>query len=586
MRAATPSVLDAAHSIAARGAQAVEMQRQAQAVGGCERPIRVAGRGQRVDIETGEIVGSWSTEDKPDGVLHVRCKDRRASRCKPCSLLYQDDAYQPTRAGLAGGKGVPGSVQAHPAVFVTLTAPSFGLVHSRTTGKDGRALSCRARRDQAGATCLHGWPVTCTRRHRDDDPALGTPLCPDCFDYGGAVAWNHHASELWRRTTIRIYRELASLVGLPEQAVKCQVRLSYVKVAEWQRRGLIHFHAAIRLDARPQRSDDPEHAPPPDCYTLDLLDAAIRAAVAHVTVPYDQELCDLPRGGRGSQGPASDEGGCRAATLDGTDRHIGSDPEPRQRFAPRRPATGGALPGDLRLPNVDPRPRTAAARWGDQLDIRPIEPAHLVAVEDQLRAADRETPKGVSRAQIAGYLAKYATKDTEVLAQLRPGLDIYALATSPMPEHVRRLAVCVWLQARVWHARDERHRRARRWVHQFGYGGHYLTKSRRYSTTFGRLREARRDWHLARQRTARAREAERRITALGHPQLTMRVGADSTSAEADRFALSVTWRLDGIGWRTVGDALLAQSARQRALDARHEAREQRAAERELEAWIA
>lgn len=47
------------------------------------------------------------------------------------------------------------------------------------------------------------------------------------------------------------------------------------------------------------------------------------------------------RGERGSQGLASDEGGCREATLDGTDRHIGSDREPRQRFAPRRLAGGG-----------------------------------------------------------------------------------------------------------------------------------------------------------------------------------------------------------------------------------------------------
>ena len=33
----------------------------------------------------------------------------------------------------------------------------------------------------------------------------------------------------------------------------------------------------------------------------------------------------------------------------------------------------------------------------------------------------------------------------------------------------------------------------RRWAHQFGYGGHCFTKSRRYSTTFKALREARAD---------------------------------------------------------------------------------------------
>jgi hypothetical protein len=100
-------VPDAGRSIAARGVQAMAMQRQARAVGGCERPVRVAGRGRQVDVETGEITGSWSTDDLPDGVVHVRCKDRRRSRCKPCSLLYQDDAYQLTRAGLAAARASP-----------------------------------------------------------------------------------------------------------------------------------------------------------------------------------------------------------------------------------------------------------------------------------------------------------------------------------------------------------------------------------------------------------------------------------------------------------------------------------------------
>ena len=125
-------------------------------------------------------------------------------------------------------------------------------------------------------------------------------------------------------------------------------------------------------------------------------------------------------------------------------------------------------------------------------------------------------------------------------------------------------------------------------MHQFGYGGHYLTKSRRYSTTFTRLRHARREWHLHRQRAERARDAERRITKLAHAEPPEHVQADGhtdSTTDPDRFVLAIQWRLDGIGWRTVGDALLAQTARQRALDARDEARAQRAAERELEPWI-
>ena len=30
--------------------------------------------------------------------------------------------------------------------------------------------------------------------------------------------------------------------------------------------------------------------------------------------------------------------------------------------------------------------------------------------------------------------------------------------------------------------------RFRQWAHMLGYGGHFLTKSRRYSVTFGHLR--------------------------------------------------------------------------------------------------
>jgi hypothetical protein len=71
-------------------------------------------------------------------------------------------------------------------------------------------------------------------------------LCPDCWDYSAAVVWNAHAPELWRRTTIALRRRLARhsrVQGLG------RIQLSYVKVAEFQARGLVHFHAIFRLDA-------------------------------------------------------------------------------------------------------------------------------------------------------------------------------------------------------------------------------------------------------------------------------------------------------------------------------------------------
>ena len=39
--------------------------------------------------------------------------------------------------------------------------------------------------------------------------------------------------------------------------------------------------------------------------------------------------------------------------------------------------------------------------------------------------------------------------------------------------------------------------RFRAWAHMLGYGGHFLTKSRRYSVTFGQLRAARTDHRRA-----------------------------------------------------------------------------------------
>jgi hypothetical protein len=84
--------------------------------------------------------------------------------------------------------------------------------------------------------------------HTDDDPRLGEPLCGDCYDYPGHVAFNWHAPELWRRFTITLRRVLARRCGLRVGEFGERCRLSFVKVAEYQRRAVVHFHALIRLD--------------------------------------------------------------------------------------------------------------------------------------------------------------------------------------------------------------------------------------------------------------------------------------------------------------------------------------------------
>ena len=85
--------------------------------------------------------------------------------------------------------------------------------------------------------------------------------------------------ELWRRFTITLRRTLARQAGLTGKALAAQVRVSYAKVAEYQRRGVVHFHAIIRLDGPAGPT-----TPPPGWATLALLTAAIDQAARAVSV--------------------------------------------------------------------------------------------------------------------------------------------------------------------------------------------------------------------------------------------------------------------------------------------------------------
>ena len=234
----------------------------------CAHPVRL--RGLTLDPMTGELV---------EGELVVACKDRRAAVCPSCSRLYQADAWQLVAAGIRGGKGVPESVVAHPQLFVTLTAPSFGPVHRSNTSGD-RPGPCRPRR--TGGLCPHGRPLSCLLRHGEDDRAVGEPLCAECFDYRGAVLWNAHVSALWARTMHRLYRGVAREAGLSSRALRAVTRLSYIKVVEFQARGLVHLHVVVRADG----GAGPDEAPPPWLDAVTLIDAVGRAvAGAAVSMP-------------------------------------------------------------------------------------------------------------------------------------------------------------------------------------------------------------------------------------------------------------------------------------------------------------
>ncbi|WTX37506.1 replication initiation protein [Streptomyces sp. NBC_00658] len=406
-------------------------QDQIKRTGGCSDPIHLTGWTLTKDKTTGETLHHYSTEHEPGGRLRIACGNRRATRCPACAWMYAGDTYHLIRAGLAGDDrhDIPATVREHPRVFATFTAPSFGPVHNRPAR--GR---CR-----------------CGARHTDNDPALGTALDPARYDYAGAVLFNNHAGDLWHRFVKRLRREIAARAGLTQRELADTCRVSYGKVAEFQRRGAVHFHAVIRLDG----PDGPDE-PPPSWATVDLLTDAIHAAAVH-----------------------------RYATVS-------------------VPAAG------------DQPARTF--QWGTQLDIRPV------------KAFGDGTD--ITEQAVASYVAKYATKAAETTGTLdRPIGNREASVLLGVPDHARRLIdACFDLEPLY------PDRRLRAWAHMLGFRGHFSSKSRRYSTTLGVLRQTRADYRAAQEREAR--------------------GLDD--AEPDTVLVLASWQYAGHG-HTPGESALAAS---------------------------
>jgi hypothetical protein len=197
---------------------------------------------------------------------------------------------------------------------------------------------------------------------------------------------------------------------VPRSKLSHIVRVRFAKVAEFQRRGVVHYHAIIRVDG----PDGTDSAPPASCTAQLLVEVVEAAAEAAAVVVPEQLLAHLA-------------------------------------------------------------PRTATKlRWGAQREATALDPQSCTAA--------------------AGYIAKYATKATETATGgtlIRPIRSASSLAHLPIAPHPRALITASW---RLGERTGDK--RFNRWAHQFGYGGHTLTKSRHYSVTFAALRAARSSWHL------------------------------------------------------------------------------------------
>ena len=411
--------------------------------GCCRRPVRLQGRITRV--HDGKRTVAFDTKDLCDGVLLKACGSRRATVCPPCSAVYCSDAFHLVAAGLRGGKGVDERVSRHPAVMITLTAPSFGPVHRR--GPDG---GCHPRR----RLCRHGNQLWCAKQHGEKDRLLGEALCPRCYDYRAAVLFNLSVSELWRRTTIYVLRALGEAVGMSVRTVESMVRLSYIKVVEFQRRGSVHVHAVVRLDSASKTDELP-----PSVYDGPVLAWAVATAVRKVHAPV----------------------------------------------------AGDCGPGARRV------------RWGTQLDV--------VAITDHENG----------RARAAAYLAKYSTKTSDGSGLLDHRLRAGVPDEVDLSPQVRRLVATAWTLGGDPHYRNLR---LRAWAHTLGFRGHFATKSRFYSTTFGALRSARRVWRVAQDG----------VSTLSHDDATVEDAAE--------------WEFAGVGYSNRGEAWVAHCLAGRVREAR------------------
>jgi len=443
----TALTLDERISRRVRAIDYTSWRAKVEAVGGCLHPVRMS--------------GAWHVQDQGGAVLAERsghifapCGNRRESVCPACSDRYAADAFHLMRAGLSGGdKGVPESVSDKPRVFATLTAPSFGPVHNRRLSARGRTIPC-----------------ACAEHHREADTRIGSPLDSDAYDYVGSVLWQAHAGALWHRFTIALRRRLAHAAGITVREFTDHARLSYAKVAEYQRRGLVHFHAMVRVDGPGGPTD-----PTPAWVTADLLADCIHAAARAVRVSVE------------------------------------------------RPNGAGLV-----------------LAWGEQVDVRHIRLATAAQIED----AHGE----ISEQRLASYVAKYATKGTGTSEAadrpIRDQLDIDRLDVSP---HHRRIIRTAWDLGGLEQYEDLN---LRKWAHMLGFRGHFLTKSKYYSTTFKAIRGER-----------SAFRAEQVLEKL--------------SVDPDAVIVVNHWDFTGIGYASDAEAELAHGIAERTRQQRKQKYERR-----------
>jgi hypothetical protein len=447
-----------------------------KAAAACARPVRLAGTIATVEAATGRLLAEVSTASMPDGVIYKPCGNRRASVCPACSQRYQRDAYHVVRSGLVGGKGVPDQVAHHPAVFPTFTAPSFGQVHTRVV----RRHTCARR------TACDCRPEPChPRRELTTCPHGVRLVCytrhepgdrrlgtPLCLD-----CYDHQAQVVWNVTAGELWRRTTIAINRQIRRLARQRGIPDVPVVTPT--GRVRWVCPVRLSFG--KAAEMQHRAVVHFHAIIRLDGYDPTRPDAILPPPPQlDAADL------------------VAAVDHAARTVVFTT-----------ADHPAHPDGWRI------------QWGEQVLTKVI----TVAAEGQ-----------VTDAQVAAYLAKYATKSTEVTGHTSARLseDTIGVYADPDGSHTERLVEACWQlgRPREW-------RGLRRWAHMLGFGGHFLTKSRRYSITFALLRNQR----IVYRRTQTS-GPDRDATDTGEPT-----------------TLVVNFlQFVGAGWKTPADAMLANTS--------------------------
>ena len=387
-------------------------------------PHPAARRHQAHRPATGELLRTIPTLGMPDGVIYKPCGNRRATTCPGCAETYRRDAYHLIRAGLTGGKGITPDVATHPAMFATFTAPSFGPVHTRPV----RQHTCT---DKTRCTCR---PEPCHPRRRSRHAA----------STGGQRPASPGTGPMTPGSASRCARTATTTPPTP-----CGTT----------RPGNCGGAPSKPSNAASASSPATAASPDPRPGRRRPVPARLPVRVAH--------------------GKAAEYQARGAVHFHALLRLDGYDPrDPDTPAATRRPvitvadlqdATRLGRPGHQLPHRTAPGPPGGwPITWGTQTDIRVIT---MTGTGDLTDLA------------VASYLAKYSTKGTETTGHASARitadtLDLYANPEAPTPNGSSHAC---------WTLGDHPdYTSLRRWAHMLGFGGHFLTKARRYSITLPR----------------------------------------------------------------------------------------------------